>query len=142
MKNTNIHVLKALENFLNILIQNKAEIQATTKDHLHLPFVFEVNSGICVNLVNFIDIDRSITEPIINADVTTAKVFAVMNGYFLRWSKFSGSTTFPIKLKEKRESSCYVNLPKWVGEYGDLRWELVDHLLNCIHEEYEEISNG
>lgn len=148
MKNTNIHVLNALETFLNILKKNKNEIQNTQKEHLHIPFVFEVDSGLCVNLSHFINVDRAVTKDFIHPSVESAQVFDVMYDHFRRWEHFSGSTSYPIKVPAYLEAErsnplrVYQQLPKWIGEYGDLRWQLVDHILACIQEEYEVISNG
>lgn len=64
-----------------------------------------------------------------------------IGGLAKNWPKWSGDGTYPVPAptchQEKPDSHCwaYCHLPKWQGEYGQLRMELLDFLI-------EELENA
>lgn len=50
---------------------------------------------------------------------------------FEAWPKFSGSIVYPVPGCGGRSGSWAYNYAGdvWVGEYGDLRWELLDFMI-------------
>lgn len=51
--------------------------------------------------------------------------------YFESWEHYSGDITYPVSGEEVYESleNC------WVGEQGELRFSLIDHLVKCYSEQ-------
>lgn len=56
-----------------------------------------------------------------------------LDALFRSWPKFSGSVVYPVPGVDRMTPSEAFVLTRdvWVGEYGDLRWELLEH---CIAE--------
>jgi len=64
--------------------------------------------------------------------------------FFESWPKYSGRYVFPITIKDFDAGDLYVNtINQWdkSTEYGQLRWELVDHMINEIEKELANDSN-
>ena len=61
---------------------------------------------------------------------------------FRTWPKFSGNVNFPINDPNGNFSaySAYGYLPKWTGEYGALRFELLDHVIDFLKKEIESAT--
>ncbi len=49
-----------------------------------------------------------------------------------QWPKYSGHALFPVPHPKRRPVDAFINCPKWEGEYGDNRRELVMFLLDNI----------
>lgn len=62
-----------------------------------------------------------------------------LDGYFESLEKFSGNTSFPILSDDNKypedEYYHYDNKYDKSTEYGRLRWELVDHIIECLSRE-------
>ena len=59
-----------------------------------------------------------------------------------KWPKWSGSLTYPVPIPENLVTStvrtsywAFCFLPKWEGEYGALRLELLDFLIEELENE-------
>ena len=61
----------------------------------------------------------------------------ILKQAFYTWPKFSGDMDFPIKdpYNEISAHKAYSYLPKWTGEYGALRFELLDHVIDFLKKE-------
>lgn len=56
---------------------------------------------------------------------------------FSGWSRFSGDRRYPVPSPDKHmtpKEYYQSTLDKWVGEYGKLRMELLDHLIEWYSE--------
>jgi hypothetical protein len=66
---------------------------------------------------------------------TDVRYIGLLEQYFVKWPKFSGSVGYPVPDPSGRElpgNKFYqaINTEKmWTGEYGDLRRELLDCLI-------------
>lgn len=60
------------------------------------------------------------------------------------WENYSGDYIYPIPSVYESCSAgdCYTNIDLWKGEYGKLRFELLDHLINTAKLRLEEMCNG
>ena len=61
---------------------------------------------------------------------TSEKEMSELRSLFCSWPKYSGRLVFPVphpKLSPAEAFSAVLDL--WVGEYGDLRRELLNHLI-------------
>ena len=58
----------------------------------------------------------------------------ILKQAFYTWPKFSGDEQFPIKDPYNKVSAhrAYGCSPKWIGEYGALRFELLDHVIDFL----------
>lgn len=74
-----------------------------------------------------------------------------MRDAFRAWPKFSGCSTFPVPCPEGLDlgdlegavdpedwAYCSGCLYKWFGPYGDLRFELLDHLIEWFEKEGDD----
>ena len=68
----------------------------------------------------------------------------ILKKAFYSWPKFSGDVGYPISdpYNEMLAQRAYHYLPKWVGEYGELRFELLDHIINFIEKEIENAEHA
>lgn len=66
----------------------------------------------------------------------------LLDSYWHMWDKWSGSYQFPVPHpKMKHECiTAFHTLPKWEGEYGELRKELLETLIKIIEGELNETS--
>ena len=66
----------------------------------------------------------------------------ILERAFRTWPKFSGNVNFPINDPNGNFSaySAYGYLPKWTGEYGALRFELLDHVIDFLKKEIESAT--
>ena len=96
---------------------------------------FDEGYGICYNIEN--KVDRQVQEECYEA-------WRILNQAFYTWPKFSGDVQFPINdpCDEVSANHAYVYLPKWVGEYGELRWELLDHVIDFLKKEIEKCNQN
>ena len=91
------------------------------------------NNGICYlvsqNLSGILGLDYTdeIKCRAINAIIEKTKT----------WEKFSGSVAYPVPSPSKTMTSAYAfgNLPKWKGDYGYLRFDLLEHLIAEFEKE-------
>lgn len=78
-------------------------------------------TGICWHINNEIDI---------NFD------HSVLCDLFSSWDKFSGEYNYPVPSpnSDMTPRSAFSNLPKWKGEYGKLRKELLKHCIATLEQ--------
>ena len=95
---------------------------------------FDEGYGICSNLSDKV-----------NSQVPTSErgeLSEILKQAFYTWPKFSGDINYPINDPYNRVSAhrAYGDLPKWTGEYGALRFELLDHVIDCLKKEIESAT--
>ena len=103
---------------------------------------FDKGFGICGNIDNKVTNAMHVKFPgyVIDDDVEILMdSWRILRLAFPTWPKFSGDVQYPINdpCNEVSAYRAYCNLPKWVGEYGELRFELLDHIINFLEEEIE-----
>ena len=87
---------------------------------------FDKGYGICANLSDKV-----------NSQVEESERYdspRILKQAFYTWPKFSGDADFPINDPNGIELAhkVYEDLPKWTGEYGALRFELLDHVIDFL----------
>lgn len=95
---------------------------------------FDKGYGICSNLSDKV-----------NSQVEESECYElcqILKQAFYTWPKFSGDVQFPINdpYNEVSAHRAYARLPKWVGEYGALRFELLDHVIDFLKKEIESAT--
>ena len=91
------------------------------------------NGGICVNVENYIYEHFPQSHHIC--------VDEIIGVLARQWPKYSGCDTYPVpapkKYQQKPDPHCWAfcYLPNWQGEYGDLRRELLDFLIEELENE-------
>ena len=108
---------------------------------------FDKGCGICGNMDYKVIHAIHVKFPgyVINDDnEITINPGEILKQAFYTWPKFSGDVDFPINnpYNEISAQRAYNYLPKWVGEYGELRFELLDHIINFIEKEIENAENA
>jgi len=103
----------------------QVKTRVENKDHNTL-----LSGGICENLVDILRENKTTYgENII-------VWFQTKQDCFLAWSKFSGSSTYPVPSSNKKlsEWACwdraFLNATMYQGRYGKLRLELLDHCID------------
>ena len=96
---------------------------------------FDKRYGICTNLSDKVDNQVEESEERYDSG-------QILKQAFYTWPKFSGDVGYPINdpYNEVSAHRAYGYLPKWVGEYGALRFELLDHIINFIEKEIENAT--
>ena len=91
---------------------------------------FDKRYGICGNMEH--KVDDEVPEECYESR-------RILKQAFYSWPKFSGDVQFPINDPKGIETvyNAYSYLPKWTGEYGELRFELLDHIINFLEKEIE-----
>ena len=97
---------------------------------------FNTEYGICANLIDKV-----------NSQVEESERYdsgQILKQAFCTWPKFSGDVNFPIDDPYNKVSAHrvyeYNELPKWTGEYGALRFELLDHVIDFLKKEIESAT--
>ena len=103
---------------------------------------FSNRCGICGN------IDRKVTNAMAVKfpDCVFADDEIIMNSWrilrqaFRTWPKFSGDVDYPINDPHGIETpyNVYARNHKWIGEYGALRFELLEHVIDFLEREIEK----
>ena len=95
---------------------------------------FDKGYGICTNLSNKVNSQIEESECYESARYESEQI---LKQAFYKWPKFSGDVQFPINdpYNEVSAHKAYGYLPKWTGEYGALRFELLDHVIDCLKKE-------
>ena len=105
---------------------------------------FDKRTGICGNIddkvIHAIAVklpDYVITN---DAEQINMNTWRILRRAFYTWPKFSGDADFPINDPIGIETAhrVYGYLPKWVGAYGALRFELLDHVIDFLKKEIEK----
>lgn len=93
---------------------------------------FDKEYGICSNLRN----------KVYGEGLDPYELWLIMQQAFYTWPKFSGDINYPINdpYNEVSAHRVYDQLPKWTGEYGALRFELLDHVIDCLKKEIESAT--
>ena len=96
---------------------------------------FDKKFGICMNME--LKVDDQVPEECYES-------WRILKQAFYTWPKFSGDVQFPINdpCNEISANHAYVYLPKWEGEYGELRWELLDHVIDFLKKEIEKCNQN
>lgn len=95
---------------------------------------FDKGYGICTNLSDKV-----------NSQVEESERYdswQILKQAFYTWPKFSGDVNFPINDPFGIETAynAYGRLPGWTGEYGALRFELLDHVIDFLKKEIESAT--
>lgn len=95
---------------------------------------FDKRFGICSNLSDKVNSQVEESE--------RDELWQILKQAFYTWPKFSGDINYPINDPYNRVSAprAYDQLPKWVGEYGALRFELLDHVIDFLKKEIESAT--
>ena len=95
---------------------------------------FDKGCGICSNLSDKVDSQVEESECYDSGQI--------LEQAFYTWPKFSGDVQYPINdpYNEVSAHRAYGYLPKWTGEYGTLRFELLDHVIDCLKKEIESAT--
>ena len=93
---------------------------------------FNKGYGICKNLSNKV-----------NSQVEESEYYdswQILKQAFYTWPKFSGDADYPINDPHGIETpyNVYAQNHKWIGEYGALRFELLDHVIDFLESEIEK----
>lgn len=90
---------------------------------------FDDEYGICTNLSDKVASEVEESEHYDS--------WQILKQAFRTWPKFSGDVNFPINDPKGIEQAgdVYECLPKWTGEYGALRFELLDHVIDYLKRE-------
>ena len=97
---------------------------------------FDKKYGICGNLGDKVDSRVEESEERYNS-------WQILKQAFYTWPKFSGDVDYPINDPHEIETAynVYVSrVPKWTGEYGALRFELLDHVIDFLKKEIESAT--
>ena len=91
---------------------------------------FDKRYGICGNMEH--KVDDEVPEECYDS-------WQILKQAFRTWPKFSGDVNFPINDPYNRDPAhrAYDYSPKWIGEYGALRFELLDHVIDFLKKEIE-----
>ena len=101
---------------------------------------FNEGYGICGNIDHKVTDAMDVKFPgyVIDDDVEfIMNSWRILKRAFYTWPKFSGDIDFPINDPNGIElaHNVYDHLPKWTGEYGALRFELLDHVIDFLKKE-------
>ena len=105
---------------------------------------FDKRYGICGNIsrkvVNAMHVEYP--EYVIDDEEIIMDSWRILKQAFYTWPKFSGDVDFPINDPFGIETAynVYGQLPKWVDEYGALRFELLDHVIDFLKKEIENAT--
>ena len=104
---------------------------------------FNEGYGICGNIDHKVTnaMDVKFPEYVIDDDLTMYSP-RILKQAFYTWPKFSGDVNFPINDPNGIETAedVYVRSHKWIGEYGALRFELLDHVIDFLKKEIESAT--
>ena len=98
---------------------------------------FDESYGICGNIDYKVAYAMAVKFPeyvIDDHDKIIMNSWRILRRAFYTWPKFSGDIGFPIEDPHEIETAdnAYIRLPKWTGEYGALRFELLDHVIDFL----------
>ena len=95
---------------------------------------FDKECGICTNLSDKVNSQVEESE---RYESERYESEHILKQAFYKWPKFSGDANFPINdpYNEISAHRAYNRLPKWTGEYGALRFELLDHVIDFLKKE-------
>ena len=96
---------------------------------------FDKEYGICSNLSDKVNSQVEESEERYDS-------WQILKQAFPTWPKFSGDVNFPINDPYNRNQAniAYDYSPKWIGEYGALRFELLDHVIEFLKKEIESAT--
>ena len=105
---------------------------------------FNEGYGICSNLSDGVINAMAVKFPeyVIGDDEILMDSQQILEQAFYTWPKFSGYVEFPINdpYNEGSAHRAYARLPKWIGGYGALRFELLDHVIDFLKREIESAT--
>ena len=105
---------------------------------------FDKRTGICGNMDRKVTkaMDIKFPECVIYEEEFIMNSWRILRRAFCTWPKFSGDADYPINDPHEIETAynVYARLPKWIGEYGALRFELLDHVIEFLKKEIESAT--
>ena len=106
---------------------------------------FDKGCGICGNIDHKVAYAMTVKFPeyvMDDDDEIIMNSWRILRRAFYTWPKFSGDIDYPINDPNGIETAynVYNQLPKWVGEYGALRFELLDHVIDFLKKEIESAT--
>ena len=105
---------------------------------------FDDHVGICGNIDHKVTDAMTVKFPeyVEDDDEDIMVSWRILKRAFYTWPKFSGDANYPIKDPYNRVSAprVYDQLPKWIGEYGALRFELLDHVIDFLKKEIKSAT--
>ena len=131
---------------------NHVGIRMTYSDYLQLMLnaALDIKEG---NFNNHIGICGNIESKVTNAwdvefpdyvpsddDELIMNSWQILSRAFCTWPEFSGDRDYPIKDPHGIDTpyNVYARSHKWIGEYGALRFELLDHVIDFLKKEIEK----
>lgn len=72
-----------------------------------------------------------------NLSDTLETLWDYKGGLFSSWSHFTGDEYYPVPHPDGSKAGYVDTWNKWTGEYGELRKDLLDHMINTLKEELE-----
>ena len=108
-----LEILKVLQSNKKLILEKASGKEANTEVVLGKVVLLTV-CGICGNIRNNLTFDHEIKDE-----------------YLESWEHYSGEYAYPVSGEE-----VYLSLENfWVGEQGELRFSLIDHLVECYIEQ-------
>ena len=111
-----LELLKTIQSNKKLILE-KVSVKGDNTEVVLGKVRFHTDYSICGNIWN------SLT---FNHDLKTE--------YYRSWEYYSGCCSYPVSGKAVYESLANF----WVGEQGELRFSLVDHLVKCYSEQLGE----
>ena len=113
-----LEILKVLQSNKNLILEKVSGKGGNTEFVLG-EVIFHTDYSICGNIWN------SLT---FNHDLKTE--------YYRSWEYYSGECSYPVSGK-----AVYESLENfWVGEQGELRFSLIDHLVKCYSKQLKGVK--
>ena len=120
----------AYDEYLQLMLDAALDIKADN---------FNDRMGICGNISRKVSNAMAVEYPeyVMDDDAISADSGRILKQAFRTWPKFSGDVDFPIDdpFGIETPDDAYTRLPKWTGEYGALRFELLDHVIDFLKKE-------
>ena len=105
---------------------------------------FSNRCGICGNIDDKVTNAMAVKFPeyVIDDDESTMVSWRILKRAFPTWPKFSGDVDYPINDPHGIEEpyNVYTQNHKWIGEYGALRFELLDHVIDFLKKEIKSAT--
>ena len=105
---------------------------------------FDNRVGICGNIDHKVTnaMDVKFPDYVIGNDEIIMDSWEILKRAFRTWPKFSGDIDYPIDDPHEIETphNVFIRSHKWIGEYGALRFELLDHVIDFLKKEIESAT--
>ena len=67
-------------------------------------------------------------------ELVSGDAYMLVSHYSTSWEKYSGNVEYPVPDPLRRDPYC-PGRNMWVGEYGALRYELLEHLIEEVRKD-------